>query len=226
MASHHLGEQFDLHTGGVDHVAVHHPNEIAQSENAFGKRPWVRFWLHGAWLLFDGEKISKSHGHVRPAPNLDDLAALGVTPAGFRYYLYTAHYRQPLTLTGEALRGAEAARRRLRALVRAAHAESAGPHAGSVHLAALARLRQRFVDALRDDLDAPRALAVLWEIAHAREAPVALRGGLVAELGGSIGLDLLSDVLEDERAEPEIERLLERREQARHARDFALSDAL
>ncbi|HET9932822.1 MAG TPA: class I tRNA ligase family protein, partial [Polyangiaceae bacterium] len=120
MAARYLGREIDIHTGGVDHIAVHHTNEIAQSENALGTRPWVRFWMHGAWLNLDGEKIAKSRAHERKPPDLDDLAGFGVSPADFRYYLYTAHYRSPLALSGEALRGAQAARRRLGALARAA----------------------------------------------------------------------------------------------------------
>jgi cysteinyl-tRNA synthetase len=222
MATKYLGAEIDIHTGGVDHVAVHHTNEIAQSENALGSKPWVKIWMHGAWLLFDGEKISKSRGHeVRP-PNLDDLAPLGVTPGGFRYYLYMAHYRSPLSLSGEALRGAEAARRRLRAIVRAGSGE-ASPTWG-LGSARLERLRERFHEALRDDLDAPRALAVLWEIAEQPD-PLPLRSRLILELGEAIGLELSgpAPLLEDDML---VERLVARRNAAREAHDFALSDAL
>jgi cysteinyl-tRNA synthetase len=222
MATKHLGPEIDIHTGGVDHVAVHHTNEIAQSENALGSKPWVKVWMHGAWLLFDGEKISKSRGRdVRP-PNLDDLAPLGVTPGGFRYYLYTAHYRSPLSLSGEALRGAEAARRRLRAIVRAGDSEPAATW--ELRRARLEELRGKFREALRDDLDAPRALAVLWEIAEQPE-PLPLRSRLIRELGEDIGLELSgpAPVVEDDAL---VERLVARRNAARDARDFALSDAL
>jgi cysteinyl-tRNA synthetase len=231
MATKHLGPRIDIHTGGVDHVAVHHTNEIAQAENALGQRPWVQVWMHGAWLLFDGEKISKSREHERRPPNLDDLSPLGVTPGGFRYYLYTAHYRSPLSLSGEALRGAEAARKRLRAIVRAGNASA--DHSGSGGWSGdggrpesprLAALREKFLDALRDDLDAPRALSVLWEIAEQRE-PLPQRARLIQELGEAIGLPLTGPVpaLEDEAL---VESLVARRNAARQARDFALSDAL
>lgn len=222
MATKHLGPQIDIHTGGVDHVAVHHANEIAQAENALGARPWVQVWMHGAWLLFDGEKISKSRAHRQSPPNLDDLSPLGVTPGGFRYYLYTAHYRSPLSLSGEALRGAEAARRRLRAIVRAGSAEADGTW--GLRSARLEALRERFFDALRDDLDAPRALATLWEIADQPE-PLAQRARLLRELGDSIGLPLAGPVpiMEDDEL---IERQVARRSQARKEHDFALSDAI
>lgn len=222
MATTHLGPEIDIHTGGVDHVAVHHTNEIAQAENATGSRPWVQIWMHGAWLLFDGNKISKSRAHQAQPPNLDDLSPLGVTPGGFRYYLYTAHYRSPLSLSGEALRGAEAARRRLRAIVRAGSAE-AGTTWG-LRSARLEALRQKFHDALRDDLDAPKALAVLWEIAEQPD-PLPLRAQLIRELGDAIGLTLTgpAPIVEDDQL---VEALVARRNAARQAHDFALSDAL
>jgi cysteinyl-tRNA synthetase len=222
MASRHLGPRIDIHTGGVDHVAVHHTNEIAQAENALGSRPWVNFWLHGAWLLLDGQKIAKSRAHEQAPPNLDDLSPLGVTPGGFRYYLYTAHYRSPLSLSGEALRGAEAARKRLRAIVRAG-AAATDDLTGAVS-AALEPLREQFFDALRDDLDAPRALAVLWEIAD-QSAPLPERARLIRELGDAIGLSFSgpAPALEDDAL---VEAMVARRNAARQARDFALSDAL
>lgn len=222
MATKHLGPRIDIHTGGVDHVAVHHTNEIAQAENALGERPWVQVWMHGAWLLFDGQKISKSRSHETAPPNLDDLTQLGVTPAGFRYYLYTAHYRSPLALSGEALRGAEAARRRLRALVRAGSSEAGGELSGLSRR--LETLREQFRDALRDDLDAPRALSTLWQIAEQRD-PLPHRAHLIRELGDSIGLTLTgpAQVVEDD---AQVEALVARRDAARRDRDFALSDAL
>jgi len=221
MASKYLGPRIDIHTGGVDHVAVHHTNEIAQSENALEARPWVRVWMHGAWLELDGEKISKSRSHEREPPNLDHLATLGVTPGGFRYYLYTAHYRSPLALSGEALRGAEAARRRLRTLVRAGADADAS---FGLRSRSLESLRDKFQAALLDDLDAPRALAVLWEIADQPD-PLPLRARLIRELGESIGLSLdgRAPVTDDDAL---VENLVARRNAARQARDFALSDAL
>jgi cysteinyl-tRNA synthetase len=222
MATKHLGPQIDIHTGGVDHVAVHHPNEIAQAENALEQRPWVQVWMHGAWLLFDGHKISKSRANRREPPSLDDLSRLGVTPSGFRYYLYTAHYRSPLSLSGEALRGGVAARRRLRSLVRAGAAEGGASARPRHHR--LEPLEKAFFDALRDDLDAPKALAVLWEITE-QSAPLSERGRLIQELGDAIGLTLDEPpaTLVDDAT---IQALVARRNAARHARDFALSDAL
>jgi len=95
MSVEYLGKTFDIHTGGADHIPVHHPNEIAQSENALGVRPWVRYWMHTGWLMFEGEKISKSTGGS--VLNLDELIAKGFEPLAFRYFALGGHYRQQLT---------------------------------------------------------------------------------------------------------------------------------
>jgi cysteinyl-tRNA synthetase len=146
---------------------------------------------------------------------------LGTTPAGFRYYLYTAHYRSELNLSSDALRSAESARRRLAALARAADAvpSDAPPKSES-----LRKLRRRFFDALYDDLNAPRALSAMWEIADQPE-PLAERARLVKELAQTLGLDL-SDAVHSGPDDAWIEQLVEKRERARRAGDYALSDAL
>jgi len=219
MASRYLGSQFEIHTGGVDHVAVHHSNEIVQAEHALGVRPWVRYWMHGAWLTMEGAKIAKSAGL---APNLDDLLAIGISPAVFRYYLMTAHYRSPLDLNLEALRAADVALERLSRFVRHHTPTAALPPTGA---AALIWQRQ-FYDALYDDLDAPRALAVLWCILADASLPESERALLIAELGGVLGLIWKQPDLSDQAVTPEIRRLVAEREAARRAREFARADAL
>ena len=100
MSSLYLGKQFDIHTGGEDHIAVHHTNEIAQSEAAFGVKPWVRFWLHGAFLTFKGEKISKSTGGLY---TISELETSGFKPLDYRYLCLNAHYRKKLNFSLPAL---------------------------------------------------------------------------------------------------------------------------
>ncbi|HKZ34226.1 MAG TPA: cysteine--tRNA ligase, partial [Candidatus Nanoarchaeia archaeon] len=95
MSMKYLGENFDIHTGGQDHIQIHHTNEIAQSEAATGK-PFVRYWLHGAWLLFRGRKISKSLGGLY---TISELEKLGFEPIDFRYLCLGTHYRKPLSFT-------------------------------------------------------------------------------------------------------------------------------
>jgi len=217
MASKYLGDQFEIHTGGVDHIAVHHSNEIAQAEHALGVRPWVKYWMHGAWLTMAGAKIAKSAGL---APNLDDLTAIGVSPPAFRYYLLTAHYRSTLDLSLEALRAAQTGFERLSYFVEQ-HVEEplAEPAA-----AAQAEWRRQFYDALYDDLDAPRALAVLWCILADASLAAGARARLIAELGGVLGLSWKTK--RDVEGDPQALRLLEAREHARAERDFVKADAL
>jgi cysteinyl-tRNA synthetase len=226
MATHYLGCQFDIHTGGVDHIAVHHTNEIAQAENALGQRPWVRFWLHGAWLLGSGQKIAKSSGH---APSLDDLAALGIEPQAFRYYLLTAHYRAQLNLSLSALRASQAAWQRLSRFVRdaAAETEDEGEHTVGQSEPLDREQCEAFDRALAEDLDAPRALSVLWQTLQAPKLSPAARRAHVRTFARALGLSLNSSPCatplgHGERAE--IERLVREREQARERRDFYAAD--
>jgi cysteinyl-tRNA synthetase len=216
MASKYLGDQFEIHTGGIDHVAVHHSNEIAQAEHALGVRPWVKYWMHGAWLTMEGVKLAKSAGL---APNLDDLGAIGVSPAAFRYYLMTAHYRAPLELSLEALRAAEAGFERLSLFVER-HLEESPSAAGD----ACAKWQRQFFAALYDDLDAPRAIATLWCILADVSLAAGERARLIAALGGAIGLAWKTG--HAVQPSPDVLLLLEEREHARAAREFRKADAL
>jgi cysteinyl-tRNA synthetase len=110
MSSRYLGTQFDVHTGGVDHIKVHHTNEIAQSEAAFDVHPWVNVWMHNEFLVFGEEKMAKSMGNVLV---LDDLVEAGFEPMAFRYFFLQAHYRQLQKFTDEAMAAAAKGYRRL-----------------------------------------------------------------------------------------------------------------
>jgi cysteinyl-tRNA synthetase len=194
--------------------------------------------MHGAWLTMEGAKIAKSSGL---APNLDDLTAIGVGPAAFRYYLMTAHYRSPLDLSLEALRAAETAFERLSQFVMRNRGEipsevsefidghepatQAGASFGGADDPRRTWARQ-FYDALHDDLDAPRALAVLWCILADSSLPQAHRAHLIAELGGVLGLDWNATQSKDRPLEPEIAALVAERELARASRNFSRADAL
>jgi cysteinyl-tRNA synthetase len=220
MSVHYLGTCFDLHTGGVDHIAVHHTNEIAQSECAFDVHPWVAFWLHNEFLDFEGSKMAKSSGHLRV---LDDLVARGIPPLAFRYFFLQAHYRQQQTFTDEAIEAAATGYDRL-----LAHALSVREATGAVDPDRMRPLRERFLDALRDDLNAPRAFAVAWEVARSRELAAAERGALLRDFDGVLGLDLAGAVPRAERSEsdPAIDARVALREAARRRRDFAAADRI
>jgi len=220
MSVRYLGQRFDLHTGGVDHVAVHHTNEIAQSECAYDVHPWVSFWLHNEFLDFRGGKMSKSQGNVCL---LDDLVERGFPPLAFRYFFLQAHYRQQQTFTDEAMEAAATGYDRL--LAAAAEGRQA---TGRPDPARLAPLRERFRDAIRDDLNAPRALAVAWEAARSRELAAEERAALLRDFDAILGLDLGTALPRAERSEsdPRIDGLVAQREAARGRRDFAEADRI
>jgi cysteinyl-tRNA synthetase len=220
MSVKYLGETFDIHTGGVDHIPVHHTNEIAQAECALGVHPWVQVWMHEEFLDFRGEKMSKSKGNIYV---LDDLVAHGVEPLAYRYFFLQAHYRQQQTFTDEALAAAATGYDRLVAL--AARLREA---AGSVDEAGLAAWRERFRDALRDDLNAPRALAVAWEAARSDELGEAERWALLADFDAVLGLDLARALprTAQQESDPRIDARVAEREEARRRRDFAAADRI
>ncbi len=172
-----------------------------------------------AWRLADhgGREDREIRGL---APNLDDLSAIGVSAPAFRYYFMTAHYRSTLDLSLEALRAAETGFERLSSFVEQ-HVQD--PPTESAETAE-AEWRQQFYDALYDDLDAPRAIAVLWCILADASLAAGTRARLIAELGGVLGLNWKTK--RAVQGGPEALRLLEARERARAERDFATADAL
>lgn len=150
-----LGDEIDIHTGGIEHIPVHHNNEIAQSENANGK-PLARFWLHRAHLQLGGEKIAKSEGNV---VYLSEIIERGFSPLAFRYFLLNSTYRATTSFTWEALEAAQNAYNKITKLV------SSLPDGGKVHEA----YRKQFVEKIENDLNTPQALAVLWMMMKDKE---------------------------------------------------------
>ena len=222
MSVKYLGTHFDIHTGGVDHVPVHHTNEIAQSECAFGVHPWVNVWMHNDFLDLGGEKISKSKG---PTLVLDDLLERGFEPLVYRYFFLQAHYRQQQSFSFEEI---EAAATGYRRLLRAAIAVRGAP--GDVPDAErgdVEALRARFWDAVHDDLNAPRAIAVTWEVARSALSAPAQRA-LLLDFERWLGLGLDTEVPKEDApaSDPRIDALVAERQAARAARDFARADAI
>jgi len=150
MATKYLGKTFDIHTGGVDHIPVHHNNEIAQAESATG-RPFARYWLHGEFITIDGKRIGKSEGN---AIRLYQLKERNVSPLAYRYLLLGTHYRQSMNFTWESLEAAETT------LYKALRIFADFPTGGTINTA----YRSRFDAAINDDANTPEALALLWEI--------------------------------------------------------------
>ncbi len=220
MAVKYLGRRFDIHTGGIDHVSVHHTNEIAQSEGAYDVHPWVRFWMHCEFLIFEREKMAKSTGNVLL---LDDLVESGLEPLAYRYFFLQGHYRQQQAYGDEAMQAAATGYRRL-----LGHALEVREAIGLVRAERLAPHRERFWAAVGDDLNAPRALAAAWEVARSEALAAAEKRELLLEFDAWLGLDLANAVPADRvlESDPRVEALLAEREAARGRRDFAEADRI
>jgi cysteinyl-tRNA synthetase len=220
MSTKYLGDRFDVHTGGIDHVRVHHTNEVAQSECALGVHPWVGTWLHNEFLDLGGAKMSKSSGDVLL---VDTLVERGIEPLAFRYFTFQTHYRQQQAFTFEAVEAAGTALRRL-----VGHAVAARDAGGEVQdPAAVDALRRRFWSALADDLNAPQALAVISEVAKDESLPPADKWAVLLDADRALGFGLADAVApggNDAGSDPRIDGLVAEREAARAARDFASAD--
>ncbi|MBM4382722.1 MAG: cysteine--tRNA ligase [Deltaproteobacteria bacterium] len=221
MSTKYLGANFDIHTGGVDHFTVHHTNEVAQSEVALGLHPWVSVWMHNDFLDLQGEKMSKSKGNVYV---LQDLIDQGHLALSFRFFFLQAHYRKQQSFSDDAMTSADRGYRRLLASTAAARAAT-----GAADAARIAPWRARFHDAVRDDLNAPRALAETTLMLRAPDLTPADQRALLAEFDAWLGLDLLTAELPPapaEESDPRIDALVAEREAARKRRDFATSDRI
>jgi len=225
MSMRYLGEQFDIHAGGVDHIPVHHTNEIAQSEAATGK-PWVRYWLHNEFLLMGGAKMAKSSGGFL---TLSDLAARGYEALDYRYFLLGAHYRSQLNFTEESLEAARTARRAILQRVARLKAEAGGKPLPEKPTGAAAEWLAAFRERIEDDLNTPRALAEVWGLLKDPRAEALDTLSALASADEALGLRLLENPAEeamDPALKAEVEELIRERAAAKAARDFARADAI
>ncbi|MEN8184147.1 MAG: cysteine--tRNA ligase [Myxococcota bacterium] len=220
MSTKYLGTRFDIHTGGVEHVGVHHTNEIAQSECALDVHPWVQVWMHEDWIVFQGEKIAKSKGNVYL---LQDLMDRGWLPLSFRFFFLQAHYRKQQNFNTAAMAAADRGYRRLLAQVEPLREVANATDAGAGQ-----ELRERFLEAVADDLSAPRALAVAQETVRRHDLAPGVRRALIEEFDAWLGLDLLSAPLPEleQESDPDVDARVAQREVARAARDFAEADRI
>ena len=219
MARSLLGQELDIHTGGEDHIAIHHNNEIAQSEAASG-RTFVRYWMHVAFLTMSGEKASKSLGNVI---HLSDVAEQGFHPLALRYFFLQAHYRTPLSFSWDALAGAASALERLWKIARDIANESG-------RVSEPSEARGRFLATMRDDLATPQALGILWDSLKSEEYSPEEKWGLIEDAEAHLGLSLLtppvSPALTKEDIPEKIREMLARRETARISKDFKEADRI
>lgn len=260
MAIHYLGEQLDVHTGGIDHIDIHHTNEIAQAESATGKQPFVRYWVHHNFLRVDGEKMSKSLGNFY---TMDDVRERGFEPMALRLLFLSAHYRNELNFTWKNLAGSQKAWDKLQ---KAVHEwGGAGDSSRIVIPSAVTEhddlklsngdvteeskgkggmgrdshhdheFNQRFWSALRDDLDTPKAMAVVWDMVKS-DLPDDEKLALWHDWNTVLGLRISpndqsstrqsNQPLDHGSLSQEIQDLLVKRQEARERKDWQEADKL
>lgn len=224
MSVNYLGERYDIHTGGVDHIAVHHTNEIAQAQGAFG-RDIVRFWLHNEFLLVNGKKMSKSLGNIY---KMNDILERGFEPLALRYLFLTAHYRNRMNFTWQSLEGAGRALEKLRELVADANGRTATLRVQNLAEDTVAGLEARrwqskFVKFLNDDLNTPKALALVWDLLKAAISKKDKRE-LIDEFDRVLGLKLMERT--ETRIPQEVKILVDKREDWRRKKKWEEADKI
>ncbi len=221
MSTKYLGQPFDIHTGAIDLIPTHHNNEIAQSEAANGK-PLANYWMHNGFINVDGKKMSKSAGGFI---TLETLKKEAVSPIAYRYWLLTSHYRSPANFTYEAVRGAEKALTKLVTILRNY------PSNGKI----VAEYKDKFTTFINDDLDTPRAVALIWDLSK-DSAPDILPADKLATildfdnvLGLGLNLTLSSKKSAADLSEAiphEVTAIAEAREKSRQDKDWNKADSL
>ncbi|MBM7562089.1 cysteine--tRNA ligase [Fusibacter tunisiensis] len=217
-----LGDQMDIHCGGVDHIPVHHTNEIAQTE-AFTGKDWTKYWWHSEFLVDNSGKMSKSSGEFL---TLSLLAKKGFEPLSYRYYVLNSHYRKQLAFSFDSLEMAQSAYRKLKRRT----AQYANLEEGIESLSSSAQsLRNNFKKALEDDLNTANAITVLYDVLKS-DISEPEKAYLIHEMDGVLSLDLLT--VEDSEADVNaeqtawIEAQIKKRNEAKQSKDWATADAI
>ena len=215
MSKKYLGEEFDIHTGGIDLIPTHHENEIAQSKGACGKIP-ARYWVHGEYLLIDGGKMSKSLGNVYL---IDDIIKRGYDPLVYRLFNFSCHYKGKLNFTWDGIEAASVSLKRLREGYQK-HLEGTA----DVSSDKIEDMENRFHQAINDDLNMPLAMSVVWEAIKYPEKSIAI-AKLLEKFDTVLGIKIADKEVEKEIPQ-EILDLVEQRKIARAEKNWAESDRL
>lgn len=215
MSKKYLGETIDLHLGGVEHVPVHHTNEIAQSEAASGKK-FVNYWLHNEHLNVDGKKMSKSEG---TAYSISEIKEKGFDPLALRYFFLQAHYRSKQNFTWEALAAAQSGLDNLKQKLAELKIES--PILGQIS----PDLKEKFISSINDDFNIPMAIALIAEVLKSTELSPADKLATILDFDRIFGLDL-SNLAQTEPIPAKVLTLKEAREEAREAQNWPLADEI
>ncbi len=217
MSMKYLGETFDIHTGGIDHIPVHHNNEIAQSESATGK-PLAHYWLHNGFVNIGEDKMAKSEGNFI---TLQTLIEKKINPVAYRYWLLQARYSTQVNFSWEALKSAETA---FEKLVKQYQELPGGGVVDENYL-------DKFKSFMEDDLDTPKALALVWEILKDENLAQADKKMTLLDMDRVLGLDLehaeiAQSIFTIDKLPDDIQKLIKERENARKNKDFATSDKI
>src|SRR3989338_604153 len=222
MSSKYLGEQFDIHCGGIDHINIHHTNEIAQSEAAFGKKPWVKYWVHGEFLVIGKDtKMSKSGDGFLTLSLLEEK---GFDPLDYRYFCLGTHYRMPLTFTYEALEGAKNARKRLFEKFLELKRLNDKDRKITENKKEQEKCFNQFTAQVNDDLNTPQALATMWDMLKDEKLSSKDKEVLLLIFDRIFGLNLGS--IKEEKVPAEVMKLAQERDEARKNKDWKKSDEL
>lgn len=220
MGRRFLGENFDIHTGGVDHIPVHHENEIAQCKGAFGHNP-ANTWMHCEFLLVDGGKMSKSLGNIY---TVKDLEEKGIEPLAFKLFCYSAHYRNKLNFTFEGVKSSQVALNRLRNgyLINKNGNDTIDENIVN-------KFEQRFHNAINDDLNMSEALGIVWEVVKYEKKSKTI-ADLLLKFDTVLGLDLINSQYYIDKTEQtiptEILELVEKRKEAKKEKNWQEADNL
>ncbi len=220
MSMKYLGHTLDIHSGGIDHIPVHHENEIAQSECATGEQ-FVKIWFHNVFLLINGEKMSKSLGNLL---TIDDVKEKNIDPLALRYLFLQTHYRQNMNFTWDALAAAQTALIKLRRYIQQFQVNVQRTSLSEDKMDKVSSYQDAFREALENDLQMPQALAVVWEVAKSN-IPSTDKVDLLRSFDEVLSLDLFLVENEDDIPE-EITKLAQERIEARNNKDFALADQI
>ena len=216
MGQKYLGEQFDIHTGGIDLIPTHHENEIAQSKGYCGKIP-ANYWLHGEYLLIDGGKMSKSLGNVYLVKDIIDR---GYNPLSFKLFSYSSHYRNKLNFTWE---GMDAADKSLERLKNGYKLHLNGTD--NIEDEVVSEYEERFHRAINDDLNMPLSMGIVWEVIRYNKKSPKL-ANLLLKFDEVMGLKIDDENAKQEDIPEEILKLMEERKIARDNKNWKESDRL
>ena len=216
MGHKYLGENFDIHTGGVDHIPIHHENEIAQAMGYCGRIP-ANYWMHVEFLQINGGKMSKSLNNLY---TLKDLAEKGYEPAVYRMFNFTSTYRAQINFTFEAMDSAKVSLKRLREGY-LKHKEGTE----TVSKEEIEEYKEKFLDAINDDLNMPVAMSVVWDIIKKQNKSKDY-ANLLLDFDKVLGFNLDSYEKTEESLPEEIQKLIVERNEARINKNWAESDRI